>query len=62
MSWCSVLPVIRGPKKMLNFGRDHSVVDGLNCAATWNMMMPISVDLIVPMRALREKRKPEFDD
>lgn len=53
---------IRGTKEMLNFGRDHSVADGLNYVATWNAAMLMSGDLAESMRALREKRKPEFDD
>ncbi|MBL0166255.1 MAG: crotonase/enoyl-CoA hydratase family protein [Propionivibrio sp.] len=53
---------IRGTKEMLNYGRDHSVADGLNYVATWNAAMLMSVDLAESMRALREKRKPEFDD
>jgi len=53
---------IRGTKEMLNYGRDHSVADGLNYVATWNAAMLMSVDLAESMRALREQRKPEFDD
>lgn len=53
---------IRGTKEMLNYGRDHSVADGLNYVATWNAAMLMSVDLAESMRAQREQRKPEFDD
>lgn len=53
---------IRGTKEMLNYGRDHSVADGLNHVATWNAAMLMSADLSEAMRALREKRSPEFGD
>ncbi len=53
---------IRGTKEMLNFGRDHSVADGLNYVATWNAAMLMSDDLAESMRAIREKRLPGFDD
>jgi enoyl-CoA hydratase len=53
---------IRGTKEMLNYGRDHSVADGLNYVATWNAAMMMSADLSESMNALREKRLPKFDD
>lgn len=53
---------IRGIKEMLNYGRDHSVADGLNYVATWNAAMLISADLSESMRALGARRSPEFDD
>lgn len=53
---------IRGTKEMLNYGRDHSVADGLNYVATWNAAMLISADLSEAMQALRGKRSPEFGD
>lgn len=53
---------IRGTKEMLNYGRDHSVADGLNYIATWNAAMLMSADLNESMTALREKRLPKFDD
>jgi enoyl-CoA hydratase len=53
---------IRGTKEMLNYGRDHSVVDGLNYIATWNAAMLMSADLNESMSAMREKRLPKFDD
>lgn len=53
---------IRGTKEMLNYGRDHSVADGLNYIATWNAAMLMSADLGESMTALREKRLPKFDD
>jgi enoyl-CoA hydratase len=53
---------IRGTKEMLNYGRDHSVEDGLNFVATWNAAMLMSADLAEAMRALRAKRPPEFEN
>lgn len=53
---------IRGTKEMLNYGRDHSVADGLNYVATWNAAMLMSADLDEAMSALREKRPPSFSD
>lgn len=53
---------VRGTKEMLNFGRDHSVADGLNYVATWNAAMLMSSDLGEAMTALGEKRLPSFDD
>ena len=53
---------IRGTKEMLNYGRDHSVVDGLNYIATWNAAMLMSADLNESMCAMREKRLPKFED
>ena len=53
---------IRGTKEMLNYGRDHSIADGLNYIATWNAAMLMSADLNESMSAMREKRLPKFAD
>ena len=53
---------IRGTKEMLNYGRDHSVADGLNQVATWNAAMLMSADLEEAMAAMRDKRLPRFCD
>jgi len=53
---------IRGIKQMLDYGRDHSVADGLDRVATWNASMLLSDDLREAMTAMREKRAPHFDD
>ena len=53
---------IRGTKEMLNYGRDHSVADGLNHVATWNAAMLMSMDLEEAMTAVREQRSPVFLD
>ena len=53
---------IRGSKEMLNYGRDHSVADGLSYVATWNAAMLMSDDLGEAMRAMREKRQAQFND
>ena len=53
---------IRGTKEMLNYGRDHSVADGLNYIATWNAAMLMSADLEETMVAMGERRPPRFLD
>ena len=53
---------IRGTKEMLNYGRDHSVADGLNYIATWNAAMLMSADLNEAMTAAKEKRPPRYLD
>jgi enoyl-CoA hydratase len=53
---------IRGTKEMLNYGRDHSIADGLDHVATWNASMLLSDDLAEAMTALHDKRPPRFDD
>lgn len=53
---------IRGTKEMLNYGRDHSVADGLNYVATWNAAMLMSADLDEALAAMREKRAAKFSD
>jgi len=53
---------IRGSKEMLNYGRDHSIADGLNYVATWNAAMLQSADVEEAMRAQREQRPPRYRD
>jgi enoyl-CoA hydratase len=53
---------IRGSKEMLNYGRDHTVADGLNYVATWNAAMLMSLDLDETMTAMRAQRPPRFLD
>jgi enoyl-CoA hydratase len=53
---------IRGTKEMLNYGRDHSIADGLNYVATWNAAMLMSADIQEALLAMREKRSPSFND
>ncbi|MBD5801569.1 Carnitinyl-CoA dehydratase [Azoarcus sp. Aa7] len=53
---------MRGTKEMLNYSRDHSVVDGLNQVATWNAAMLLSADLNEALAAAREQRLPRFAD
>jgi len=53
---------IRGTKEMLNYGRDHSVADGLNYVATWNAAMLLSADFEEANAALGERRPPRFID
>lgn len=53
---------IRGTKEVMNFGRDHTVADGLEFVATWNAGMILSKDLNEAFMANIEKRAPNFDD
>ena len=52
---------IHGSKEMLNYGRDHSVQDGLNYIATWQAGMFFGADMAEAFRAQKEKRKPRFE-
>jgi enoyl-CoA hydratase/carnithine racemase len=53
---------VRGCKEMITYARDHSLADGLNCAATWNAAMLLSADLTEALAAARERRAPVFRD
>lgn len=53
---------IRGTKEMLNYGRDHSVADGLNYIATWNAGMLSEVDVMAAITASSQAKVAEFDD
>jgi enoyl-CoA hydratase len=53
---------IRGNKEIINYGRDHSIADGLNYIATWNAAMILSEDLMTAGQAAATGKKPEFRD
>jgi enoyl-CoA hydratase len=53
---------VHGTKEMLNYGRDHSVADGLNLIATWQTGMFQPTDLLESFSARSEGREPEYDD
>ncbi len=53
---------IRGVKEMLNYGRDHSVEDGLRYVATWNASALLSEDLQESAAAMMQKRAPNYRD
>ncbi|HUT48232.1 MAG TPA: crotonase/enoyl-CoA hydratase family protein [Alphaproteobacteria bacterium] len=53
---------VAGTKEMLNYGRDHSVADGLNHIATWQAGMFLSEDLREAAGAMQDKRAPVFQD
>jgi enoyl-CoA hydratase len=52
--------VTAGIKQVLNFGRHHSIEDGLEYVATWNAGMLMSVDLEEAMTASMQKRAAKF--
>lgn len=49
-----------GSKRFLNYSRDHSVADGLEYAATWNMAMLNTEDLPLAMQASLQKKPASF--
>lgn len=51
---------VYGTKVNLNYSRDHSVEEGLDYMATWNMAMLQSKDLAVAMTAGVMKKKATF--
>jgi len=53
---------IWGTKRTLNYGRDHSVADGLEYIATWNAAMFDTDDMAEAFRAGTEDRDAEFPD
>ena len=53
---------VTGTKEMLNYGRDHSIADGLNYIATWNAGMIVSDDLRKAAAAMQSRERPEFEN
>jgi enoyl-CoA hydratase len=53
---------IAGTKEILNYGRDHTVADGLNYIATWNAGMLVTNDMTEAFAATAQKRAATFDD
>ena len=53
---------IWGTKQTLNYGRDHSVADGLEYIATWNAAMFDPDDMAEAFMAQTEKREADFPD
>jgi len=51
-----------GSKEMLNYGRDHSIADGLDYIATWQTGMFQPADMMEAFAAKSEKRDPEYPD
>ncbi len=51
-----------GTKRTMNYGRDHSVADGLEFIANWNAAMLDADDMTEAMTAQLEKREPDFPD
>lgn len=51
-----------GSKEMLNYGRDHSIADGLDYIATWQTGMFQPADMREAFAAKSEKRDPEYPD
>ena len=53
---------IWGTKQPLNYGRDHSVADGLEYIATWNAAMFDPDDMAEAFMAQTENREADFPD
>lgn len=53
---------VAGTKVCLNYARDHTVDEGLEYIANWNMVMLQSKDLQEAMTAAMTKTKPNFKD
>ncbi|HHW75740.1 MAG TPA: crotonase/enoyl-CoA hydratase family protein [Xanthomonadaceae bacterium] len=53
---------VRGIKRVLNYGRDHGLADGLDYVATWNAAMLLSDDTREAVAAAMQKRQPRFGD
>lgn len=53
---------IWGTKQTLNYGRDHSVADGLEYIATWNAAMFDPDDMAEAFMAQTENRDAQFPD
>ena len=53
---------IWGTKQTLNYGRDHSVADGLEYIATWNAAMFDPDDMAEAFMAQTENREADFPD
>ncbi|WWD18439.1 hypothetical protein CI109_102891 [Kwoniella shandongensis] len=49
-----------GTKHLLNHSRDHTVDEGLEYTATWNMAMLQSTDTSTAMKAVLKKQTPKF--
>ena len=47
---------------MINYGRDHTVADGLNYVATWQTGMFQGFDMMEAFAAQADKRDPEYQD
>lgn len=52
---------VMGNKLMLNYARDHSVVDSLDYIATWQAGMFQQADIVESMMANAQKRESAFD-
>ncbi|KAK2846577.1 hypothetical protein Q5P01_009576 [Channa striata] len=50
---------VQGTKINLIYARDHSVADGLNYVATWNMSMLQTQDVMKSVQAAMEKKSPK---
>jgi len=53
---------VAGTKQAINYGRDHSVADGLEQIATWNGGALRPKDLLCSIEARKNKKMAEYDD
>jgi enoyl-CoA hydratase len=52
--------VVGGIKQVLNYGRHHSIEDGLDYVATWNAAMLLGADLEESLTASKKKQVASF--
>ena len=53
---------VAGSKRMINYARDHSIVDGLDYIATWQAGMFAPAHMMEAFAAKAQKRRPAFPD
>ncbi|MBT0962803.1 crotonase/enoyl-CoA hydratase family protein [Denitromonas iodatirespirans] len=53
---------VRGTKAVLDYGRDHSIDDGLRFVANWNASALLTRDMQIAAQAMQTRQAPQFDD
>lgn len=53
---------VRGTKAVLDYGRDHSIDDGLRFVANWNASALLTRDMALAAQAMQTRQAPQFDD
>ncbi|KAI9786363.1 MAG: hypothetical protein M1816_008024 [Peltula sp. TS41687] len=52
---------VQGTKEVLNYSRDHTVMEGLRYTAVWNGAALQATDVQTAMRATMQRRRPTFE-
>ncbi|HPR07266.1 MAG TPA: crotonase/enoyl-CoA hydratase family protein [Denitromonas sp.] len=53
---------VRGTKAVMDYGRDHSIEDGLRFVANWNASALLTRDMQLAAQAMQTRQAPQFDD